>query len=242
MAKVKLIDYTGKGNPDDYHAARMLVFTKATRMSLENAWEGILKMDSTALQNELLYMASTIPSSWEFADCTFLITQVSRSTCQQITRTRTGSYAMQSQRVIDMGAATYDDKGKAATVAMEEGITNYRNLVGQGVPLEDAREVLPIGVHSAIVCKYNFRNLVELCMKRNSLRVQDQYRDIIENMRMQVLNVWPWAEPFFVPKQSKAIALLEEAATALRKLEGLDGAMYNGISGKLAKAADLMKV
>lgn len=242
MPKVKLTEYTCQYAPDDLQAARLLVFTKNTRMNLEGSYDKVNLMTRSEILTEIDYMSRTIPSSWEFLDLTFVISQISRATAQQITRTRVGSYAMQSQRVTDMSEVTYDKRTPEYNSFMDTAINNYAAMLLAGMPLEDARELLPIGVHCSLVAKYNLRTLVELCLKRDSLRVQGPYREIVKQMREQVLTVWPWARPFFVPQQKKAIDLLEEASVEMRKLEKLDGALYQGVSGKLAKVADLLKV
>jgi thymidylate synthase ThyX len=148
---------------------------------------------------------------------------------------------MQSQRVSDMSEVTFDKGHDVKDAYMEEAIRNYRMLVKAGVPLEDARDVLPIGVHCNLVAKYNFRAFVELAMKRDSLRVQGQYVDVVRQMRESVIEAWPWSAPFFVPKNERSIKLIEEAAKEIAAMGGEKGAMYKGISGTLAKAADLLK-
>jgi thymidylate synthase ThyX len=50
------------------------------------------------------YISKTIRSSWEFVDYTFQITGVTRAFTHQFVRTRTGSYAQQSQRSVDMSS------------------------------------------------------------------------------------------------------------------------------------------
>jgi flavin-dependent thymidylate synthase len=200
------------------------------------------------------YMATTIPSSWEFADLIFLMTKVSRATAQQVTRTRTATFAMQSQRVTDLSDVSWDkhlDEGTRLTLekqvdqrfeeAMKQGITNYKFAVDGGMPLEDARDLLPIGVHCNLVAKYNLRGLVELCRARDSLRVQGPYREICAQMKAETLKVWPWAEPFFHPPMEAAIKMIEEVAVELAAMTGERGAMFKGLHGKLAKASDLIK-
>ncbi len=239
--KVELVDHTGNGNPDKYHAARILVYTKSTRMNMQNYWETVWRMSREELDRELSYMANTIPSSWEFVNMTFLISGVSRATAQQITRTRTASFAMQSQRVLDVSSSGFDAKSEAIANAARASIDNYKWLVDSGVPFEDARDILPIGIHCNLVAKYNLRTLVDLCIARDSLRVQGPYRELVNQMKAIILDCWPWAAPFFVPPNEKAAKLLEEAAVEIRELEKLNGAAYNGISGKLAKVSDLLK-
>lgn len=241
MPKVTLIDCTGRGNPDPLYAAKLLCFTKNTRMEMTSSLQALDSWPEEKLLEQLQYMARTIPSSWEFLHMTFLFSEVSRATAQQITRTRKASYAMQSQRVTDMSNVTFDHRTGDFDAAMRNGISSYSELVDGGVSFEDAREVLPIGVHCNLVAGYDFRTIVELCLKRDSLRVQGPYVEIVRQMKAIVLQQWPWAKAFFIPKNQSSIAIIEEVALKLREAEGEKGAMYNGLSGQLAKAADLLK-
>lgn len=241
MPKVTLISYTGAGHPDPLYAAKLLAYTKSTRLQMTpTGFDSFMKMGEVPLSAELNYMANTIPSSWEFADLIFSIEKVSRATAQQITRTRTASFAMQSQRVSDMSDVTWDEKDQEKfdfNSEMKAAISAYSLAVEVGVPLEDARDLLPIGVHCNIIAKYNLRGLVELVTARQSIRVQGPYRDVIAQMKAEVLRVWPWAEVFFKHPQEKALALIEEVALGLAEA----GAVYKGPAGQLAKAIDLLK-
>lgn len=243
MPKVTLISYTGAGHPDPLYAAKLLAYTKSTRLNMTpEGLDTFMKMDEAAIATEMNYMATTIPSSWEFADLIFAINGVSRATAQQITRTRTATFAMQSQRVSDMSDVDWDHKeGFAFDSEMKHSITAYTETVKAGMPLEDARDLLPIGVHCNLIAKYNLRSLVELCRARDSLRVQGPYRDVCAQMKAATIDVWPWSETFFVPPNDKAIKMIEEVAQEIAALGGEQGAMYKGLSGKLAKAADLIK-
>jgi thymidylate synthase ThyX len=253
MAKVTLISYTGHGHPDPLYAAKLLAYTKNTRLNMSpEGLDTFMAKSAEEIAQEMAYMATTIPSSWEFADCIFSIEKVSRATAQQITRTRTASFAMQSQRVSDMSQVTWDLNTDGHTISvmgcpvdfdvcMGGAIDNYSRFVDAGMPLEDARDLLPIGVHCNLIAKYNLRGLVELCRARDSLRVQGPYRDVCAQIKAGVLGVWPWAEPFFVPPQAAAVAMIEAVAIELAAMTGAKGAMYSGLAGKLAKAADLVK-
>lgn len=242
MPKVTLISYTGHGNPDPLYAAKLLAYTKSTRLNMTPEGFGtFMKMGEIPLSAELDYMSKTIPSSWEFADLIFSIEKVSRATAQQITRTRTASFAMQSQRVTDMSDVTWDSNGPVHDHRMRSAVANYTAQVEEGTSLEDARDLLPIGVHCNLIAKYNLRNWVELVRARDSLRVQGPYREVIQQMKAEVAAAWPWIEVFLEPKQAKAIAMVEQVARELSSMAGEKGAMYKGLSGTLAKAADLLK-
>lgn len=241
MAKVDIIDFTGSGRPDQReYAGRLLAFTKNTRLAMtpdgfnvwinEKPWSDIIK--------ELNYMATTIPSSWEFAEVTFSIEGVTRACAQQITRTRQASYAMQSQRVTDMREVAVaipeglnGEQLTAYSLTASSALKGYSELVEAGTALEDARGILPLNTRCNLIAKYNLRTLVDLLRARQSLRVQGEYQDIAAQMRAAILAIWPWTETFFVPKHAQAIALIEDIAKTLPQDQ----------QRQLAKAADLLK-
>ena len=237
--KVSVLWYTGKGTVDpEYEAARLLVYTKNTRLKMTpSGYEVFQAMPINELEAELKYMSNTIPSSWEFVDVIFAINNVSRACAQQITRTRTASFAMQSQRVTDMSEVSWHLPSTAQAKdwynsIMNDAVGQYSAAVGMGESLEDARGLLPINVHCNILAKYNLRSLVELLRARDSMRVQGEYQSVARQMKAGVLSVWPWAEPFFEPKDKKAIELIEEIAGQLSDKHQ---------KMQLAKAADLLK-
>jgi flavin-dependent thymidylate synthase len=239
--KVDLIHFTGKGTNDEgWYAARLLAFTKGTRLQMSP--EGLDKFKSMTmleLQKELAYMASTIASSWEFVDVVFAINDVSRACAQQITRTRNASFAMQSQRVTDMSDVTCHIPPtvpvKCRTryeLTLSASLASYEQLVKDGCSLEDARGVLPMNTHCNLIAKYNLRSWVDLARARDSIRVQGEYRAVIAAMKAAVLKVWPWAATFIEPKQIKSIALIEQVANQLPP---------GDLRTNLAKSADLLK-
>lgn len=244
MPEVKLISYTGHGHPDPLYAARLLAYTKNTRLQMTpdglNEW---MHKPESEILDELAYMAKTIPSSWEFVDLTFAISKVSRATAQQITRTRTASFAMQSQRVTDMRSVTWDKVGEEMQtremhdIRMQDAIASYTGAVEEGMSLEDARDLLPIGVHCNLIAKYNLRSLVDLVRARDSMRVQGAYKSVAKQMKAETIRVWPWAEVFFEHPHDKAFKMLEEVADQLAE----KGAVYKGPAGDIAKAIDLLK-
>lgn len=238
MSKVSILYFTGAGtNDEQYYAARLLAYTKNTRLQMTpDGFDKFMKMPVEELGQEINYMASTIPSSWEFVDVIFAINDVSRACAQQITRTRTASFAMQSQRVTDMSQVTWHTpesiKGKFNyDTVIKNQIEEYKDIVEDGESLEDARGVLPINVHCNLVAKYNLRSLVDLLRARESLRVQGEYREVGRQMKAEVFRIWPWVEPFFEPPNKKAIDLIESVAAELTVEQRM----------MLAKASDLIK-
>ena len=242
--KVELIDYTGVGRPDqEWHAADVMIFTKQTRLNLSAGLMNEVKgWSAEKKQAELDYMAKTIKSSWEFVDLTFLLSGVSRAVAQQITRTRTASYAMQSMRVTNAselgvveGKSLDERQIQLYRSAVDSAKQSYKELVEAGVKLEDARGVLPLNTECNIICKYNFRSVTDLIKARKSMRAQGEYGDIVREMERLILEVWPWASPFFASDKDVAIEMLESIVKSIGFTVG------TGMGWEIAKAIDLIR-
>lgn len=195
--KVSLLNFT-----DD--ALVTLLRTKGTRLSNSDDDPSLWSADKQ--QEHLDYMLDTIKSSWEFVDYTFRIEGVTRAFTHQLVRTRTGSYAQQAMRVVDARGfeVNQPDSVKAnirgATlvwdVAVDQMMTAYAAMVDWGVPMQDARGILPTNIETSIMAKFNLRTLHEMAKLRLCTRTQDEYQDVFRAMRELVLFHHPWAEPF----------------------------------------------
>ena len=98
--EVRLINYTKD-------AVDTLLYTKSTRLELGKETENKIKaMSEEEKMAELDYMSKTVPSSWEFVDYIFEIRGVSRAFTHQFVRTRTGSYAQQTMRILILSRIT----------------------------------------------------------------------------------------------------------------------------------------
>ena len=73
----------------------------------------------------------------------------------------------------------------------------YKSFIDLGVPVEDARGVLPTNIKTNILVSMNLRRIVELCIKRTSPRVQGEYRNFIELLQEEIQGVHPWTKVFF---------------------------------------------
>jgi flavin-dependent thymidylate synthase len=176
-------------------------------------------------------MANTIPSSWEFCHYTFLIEDVTRAFTHQFVRTRTNSFAQQTQRILDVsdgmgwdyltGPSIGDEPinfGASAKQLYSHGmaVVNeiYKSLIASGVKIEDARGILPTNILTNIVVDTSLRTMAETVQKRSSPRTQGEYRDVLEAMKEEVLKVHPWVSLFFERTASKAIEELQAAINA----------------------------
>lgn len=193
--KVKLINYTKD-------ALELLLHTKDTRLKKE-----LLDLDTAKTyeekMTELNYMLKTIQSSWEFVDYVFEIEGVSRAFTHQFVRTRTGSYAQQSQRTVNVGDFEYITP---KNLPYERAVTyhntmhkihfGYNKMLDEDIPPQDARGVLPTNVATNIIAKFNLRTLSDMAKKRLCPRTQGEYQDVFKAMRKAVIEVHPWADKF----------------------------------------------
>lgn len=236
--KVTLIDY----NRD---AADQLIFTKSTRLNLSpGLFEEIRAWPQSRKEAELAYIAGTIKSSWEFVNYTFLIEGVSRAFTHQFVRTRQASYAQQSMRVTDM--STYDfvmpariaDHPEAHELvkALNEYIAAVYGTLTQrhGIPVEDARSILPTNIATNIVARYTLRAFADLAAARLGGRTQDEYREVMAAMVDEVLRVHPWAQLFIFGEMDRD-HFAEIEAFARRKFPDLKE------RGELLKIVDQMR-
>jgi flavin-dependent thymidylate synthase len=231
--KVTLLSKT----PD---AAALLLFTKETRLNMTAASfrKFADELPVEQIMAGLRYMANTIPSSWEFVDYVFLIEGVSRAYTHQQVRTRAGSYAQQSLRVVDAEGFDYvwptreiSTRARSMIEMLNGTISNlYRRLIDEeGFANEDARGILPTNIATNIVCKFNLRTLSELAKSRTGGRTQGEYIAVVNALLDAVLAVHPWASMFLFPKPRDYFAEIE--AFAEREY-----------AGDLVKKGELLKI
>ena len=225
-------------------ARELLIFTKSTRLTMSpGLMDEIRGWPEEKKLAELEYMANTIPSSWEFVDYVFLIEGVSRAFTHQFVRSRQGSYAQQTMRVLNMGEYdyVYTDRVKAdirarglVDIANENIRLTYNELIKLGLPAEDARGILPTNISTNIVAKFNLRAFVDLAKSRTGGRTQGEYQKVMNAMCDEVLAVHPWAEKFLFQQGRDYFAEIEKFAE-----EEYGGDLLK--KGKLLKIVDKMR-
>ena len=223
--KVSLISYTGFGHPNPMFAAALLAYTKNTRLEQgEDGFAKFLAMSEEELKPELEYIAGTLRSSWEFIDFPFQIIGVTRAFTHQFVRTRTASYAQQAQRVVDLSGAavlmpdTVANNPKARAAWEQAQVTimaAYSEMQEAGIPNQDCRGIVPTNILTNITAKINLRTLADIVGKRQNLRAQGEYADVVRGMVKCVLEVMPWVEPFLYPNRLATPALDALLKTAL---------------------------
>ncbi len=128
----------------------------------------------------------------EHASFTFEISGVSRSLTHQLVRHRLASYSQQSQRYVDIEdfdpviPETIEDNEEAKRIYdefMENVEETYKKLKDeQGIPLEDARFVLPNATKSNIIVTMNARELWHFFSLRCCKRAQWEIRELANRM------------------------------------------------------------
>lgn len=193
--KVTLLRYTDE-------ALLLLLDTKNTRLGGKrpaSEWTHEERME------HLEYMRNTIQSSWEFVDYTFRIEGVTRAFTHQLVRTRTGSYAQEAQRVVDVSGhdvlLPFDldpqtEQAAFFSIAADYALSAYDTLVKEGMNRQDARGILPTNISTSITAKFNLRTLSDTAKVRLCTRTQGEYQTVFRAMREEVVKVHPWAAEF----------------------------------------------
>ena len=193
--KVELINHTPM-------ALETLLYTKNTRLQGGQSIEDIFAWPERKKLEHLDYMKDTIQSSWEFVDYTFKIEGVTRAFTHQLVRTRTGSYAQESQRTIDASDhevinTCQSDLGiELFEVLASDLMGGYANMIEDGVPIQDARGILPTNISTSIICKFSLRTLHDMALLRLCTRTQGEYQRVFKLMRECVIEAHPWTEQF----------------------------------------------
>lgn len=244
--EVELIDHTGIGHPDKFYAARLLVICKSTRLEQNAATRArIMAMPEAELMNELDAISKSIKSSWEFVNATWQVRFGTRAYTHQQVRSRLGRYAQQAQRVVDMSNFTYRipdtvkgaDKEGLWRATMGMIASTYKLLRDAGVPAQDARGVLPTNIHTNILCQFDLRCFAGIVGKRDNLRAQDEYAEIVRLMADRLIEAWPWAYMFLYPDHKHTPNLDAIIKERLGKRSPVDEPLINGA----LKEVDMLK-
>jgi len=157
-------------------------------MTLDKAREFIRK---------LIKMGHT--SVLEHASFTFQVENISRVCSHQLVRHRIASYSQQSLRHIRAEKLSFIipnslslEQKKEFLDIVSRILSFYSRLVENGVPVEDARYILPMGVTTKIVVTMNARELLESFFRlRLCLKAQWEIRELARQMLEQVRRVAP---------------------------------------------------
>src|SRR5215510_3862573 len=150
-------------------------------------------------------------STIEHVVFTFGITGVSRTLSHQLVRHRAGvAFDQQSQRYVKFkGAATMlpttiaegdTDLRERYEEQVEGALGLYGELVGAGVPGEDARFVFPNATRTNLVMTTNLRALIHMSGLRLCTMAQWEIRRLFQLIRHEIFQVSPFLGSFLAPK------------------------------------------
>src|SRR3954464_1139758 len=150
-------------------------------------------------------------STIEHVVFTFGISGVSRTLSHQLVRHRAGvAFDQQSQRYVTFkGASTMlpasiEDADPELRDAYKEQIAGsmdlYGQLVGAGIPGEDARFVFPNATRTNLVMTTNLRALIHMSGLRLCTMAQWEIRRLFQLIRHEIFGVSPFLGSFLAPK------------------------------------------
>ena len=150
-------------------------------------------------------------STIEHVVFTFGITGVSRTLSHQLVRHRAGvAFDQQSQRYVTFKkAATMlpqtiaegdPDVRERYEEQIEGAMSLYGDLVGAGIPGEDARFVFPNATRTNLVMTTNLRALIHMSGLRLCTMAQWEIRRLFQLIRHEIFSVSPFLGAFLAPK------------------------------------------
>ena len=137
-------------------------------------------------------------SPYEHASFTYAVEGVSRVATHQLVRHRIASYSQRSQRYVSMdnhGCVLPPEVGnvEGARAIFEECAKKardaYERMTALGVPMEDARFILPHGWETAVVITMNARELTHFFGLRLCRRAQWEIRETARRMLVLAFGV-----------------------------------------------------
>jgi thymidylate synthase (FAD) len=150
-------------------------------------------------------------STIEHVVFTFAISGVSRTLSHQLVRHRAGvAFDQQSQRYVKFkGAATMlpttiedadPDLRRRYEDQVDGALSLYGELVGSGIPGEDARFVFPNATRTNLVMTTNLRALIHMSGLRLCTMAQWEIRRLFQLIRHEIFQVSPFLGSFLAPK------------------------------------------
>lgn len=184
--KVELIDYTQNAFGNIVRAARGCYGNEEKDTSFEddlNLVKAIIKHDHTPI---------------EFGEAIFFISGISRACANQLNRYRLTSQAQKSHRYTKVSQDDFVHplsclkESDACLDLVDTCFKFYDKLVKAGVPKEDARYYLPMGISTKMHLKCNFRELRHILKQRLDPHAQWEVREVAMEMLAICLDKWPW--------------------------------------------------
>lgn len=160
-------------------------------IGIENAW----KIAQRSMSGEVL------PNTLESIALTFGISNISRATTHQLVRSRVGAvFGQQGGRDnnwSDFNMRIPESLREAGFTGVIQDLTSRQNRVYQeavyaGVPYQDARFVLPMGLETNLVASYNMLSFKGTVERRLCNRMMWEINWVARLMVDHVVKAFPW--------------------------------------------------
>ena len=139
-------------------------------------------------------------SPLEHANFTFFIEGISRSVSHQLVRHRIASYSQRSQRYTTMRPEEFTipesiKNNPHAQALFEQHLKDtfdlYNAYIEDGIPKEDAREILPNATQTSLVMTMNLRELRHFMELRMCMRAQSGIRELADKIYSIIKSEFP---------------------------------------------------
>lgn len=168
----------------------------------------------------------------EWVNIDLVISGYSARCIRELMRHIIGTSVLQeSTRYVDCSNIGYynpiDDNSKQSfDIFMHKTFENYGDLISCGVSKENAANILPLGMHSKVVVKFNLRALVHFMNMRLCTRAYKEIRQLANEIKTELSKLdeeWKWiCDNLFVPNCEVIGYCIEEHCCG-RKPKGLEG-------------------
>lgn len=183
--KVELFDYSQNALNNIVSAGRNCYQSKSTGYESDvNLVKALIKKDHPPI---------------EFGWTMWHVTGISRACADQLRTHRLMSFTMLSQRYVDISEQEFIHPFSALEVAgesvkaMEIGQKNfYKMLVNNGVPKEDARMYIGMGMATEIYFACNFRQLRHVLKLRLDKHAMTETRKVAKEIYKICNEKWGW--------------------------------------------------
>ena len=191
--KVELLGYspepdfiTGMAALLTHSELQPYLLKKIDKKQVKDILDKVIKMGHTSVVEHSLF--------------TFSISGVSRALTHQLVRHRIASYSQQSQRYVKLSSPRYitppsikqyPNIKKQYDKVIDDLWTLYKKIQKEGIPLEDARYILPNATNSNIIVSMNARSLLNFFDLRCCLYAQWEIRKLAYKMLKLVKEVAP---------------------------------------------------
>lgn len=141
----------------------------------------------------------------EFIDIHLAFTGVTRAFTHQLVRQRTAVYVQESLRFAVKTNARFEVRMPPSIERLKEDDPQrmqwdyavatigeiYNQLIGSGVPAEDARGLLPTNIGTQVHYKTNLRNLIEQAGSRLCSQAQFEWKEVWLQIIQQIISYGP---------------------------------------------------